>query len=170
MGASEKSEGGRSGNSPGLQDKVIQQRIRAAIRQVWTRYSPERKEALYLAKRTKKQKNKNGETSKRPDVSWICACCREQFKGSQVQVDHVEPVGKTPTFPPAPEDTSWSAWLLRLFCGVDNLQVLCKECHQIKTKKEKQAGKAHRPRETKKNTRAGKKNKQRKNNKRAGKG
>lgn len=144
MGASEKPGGGRSGDSPGLQDKVIQQRIRAAIRQVWTRYSPERKEALYQAKRTKKQKNKNGETSKRPDVSWICASCKEQFKGAQVQVDHIEPVGKTPIFPPAPEDTSWSTWLLRLFCVVDNLQVLCKECHQIKTKKEKQDGKAHR--------------------------
>lgn len=48
-------------------------------------------------------------------------------------VDHITPIGKQPrTFEEYPE------YLKRHFCGEANLQVLCKECHLIKTQREKQ--------------------------------
>jgi hypothetical protein len=33
--------------------------------------------------------------------------------------------------------TSWDDFIERLYCGKENLQVLCKECHDKKTLKEK---------------------------------
>jgi hypothetical protein len=31
---------------------------------------------------------------------------------------------------------SWDIFIERLFCGIENLQILCSECHKVKTKKE----------------------------------
>lgn len=57
-----------------------------------------------------------------------CAMCEESFPSTQVQVDHIKPIG------------SWDDWnyvVEALFCEADNLQVLCKPCHKKKTNKEK---------------------------------
>jgi len=48
-----------------------------------------------------------------------------------VQVDHIIPV-----IDPATGFTTWDAFIERLFCDRDNLQVLCTSCHDIKTKEE----------------------------------
>ena len=42
-------------------------------------------------------------------------------------VDHIEPVGSF---------TDWDTYVRKLFCSEDNLQLLCKECHNRKTKNE----------------------------------
>lgn len=80
--------------------------IIAALRKIWL-FSPERREAKSKAKRGK---------------SYLCASCKQTYL--KVSVDHIVPVG---TF------TSWDAFIERLFCPIDNLQVLCKGCHDLKS-------------------------------------
>ena len=66
--------------------------------------------------------------SKRQAKHYRCASCEEEFTSTNVQVDHREPIGKCKT---------WDEFIERLFCEVENLQVLCKPCHKEKTKKER---------------------------------
>lgn len=66
-----------------------------------------------------------------------CASCGELFPSTLVAVDHIEPVVDTSGF------TSWDSVISRLFCSVEGLQVLCKECHKVKTKQENEERKAH---------------------------
>lgn len=54
-----------------------------------------------------------------------CNGCNGVFPKAQVQVDHIIPVGFTKT---------WDDYIERLYCEIENLQVLCKKCHKKKTK------------------------------------
>ncbi len=51
-----------------------------------------------------------------------------EFTAKDVQVDHIKAMGTGQT---------WDQWIEGLFCEKENLQVLCKPCHAIKTKEEK---------------------------------
>lgn len=60
-----------------------------------------------------------------------CACCSEHFPAKFVAVDHIHPI--------VPIDMSvldWNVVINNLFCEADGLQVLCKSCHDKKTKEE----------------------------------
>jgi len=61
-----------------------------------------------------------------------CAGCAKVFLRQEVQVDHIEPVVDV-----SEGFAGWDSYIARLFCEVDNLQVLCKECHSIKTANER---------------------------------
>lgn len=54
-------------------------------------------------------------------------------KKPNVFVDHIEPVVN-----PETGFVSWDEYIERLFVEEDGLQVLCKECHDKKTKEEKE--------------------------------
>jgi 5-methylcytosine-specific restriction endonuclease McrA len=54
-----------------------------------------------------------------------CAHCKGLF--DKVDIDHIEEVG--------PFLGSWDEYIPRLFCELDNLQALCKDCHKEKTAK-----------------------------------
>jgi len=60
-----------------------------------------------------------------------CAHCSNDFKRTEVQVDHIVPV-----INPKKGFEDWNTYIARLFCGIANLQVLCKPCHIEKTNKE----------------------------------
>ena len=51
-------------------------------------------------------------------------------KRSNICVDHIDPIGSI---------KSWDTFIERLFTGPDNLQLLCKACHNKKTKDERAA-------------------------------
>jgi 5-methylcytosine-specific restriction endonuclease McrA len=59
-----------------------------------------------------------------------CAKCKQEFPAKDVTVDHKIPIVGPEGF------VSWDLFIERLFCSIKNLQVLCKPCHAIKTKKE----------------------------------
>lgn len=61
-----------------------------------------------------------------------CAMCSGEFVAKEVQVDHIEPV-----VDPTEGFVSWEAYIDRMFCEEENLQVLCKPCHKIKTAEER---------------------------------
>lgn len=53
-------------------------------------------------------------------------CGRETEK---IQIDHMEPIGKQPQ-----DFKQFGDWLTKLFCGTENLEGICTDCHKIKTK------------------------------------
>lgn len=67
---------------------------------------------------------------------YLCNHCKEEFPLSNVQVDHISPIVPVTGF-----DT-WDGLLDRLLNGEQ--QVLCKECHKVKTKEESAIRKEHR--------------------------
>lgn len=97
--------------------------IRAALRKL-ARYMPQKKECL---------RNSIHPTEKGPrgGALFICNHCGLCFKGIDIEVDHIEPV-----VPINQEGMDWNTYIARLFCDISNLQVLCKECHRIKTNRE----------------------------------
>lgn len=105
---------------------------KGALRRVFSR-SELRRQAL--------QKNlTTHEDPNRPRVTkWTwCNECGEVFPAYLANVDHVDPVipvNKTL------EDLTWDQLVDRLWCDIDNLQVLCKPCHLEKSKRERKARK-----------------------------
>jgi hypothetical protein len=85
--------------------------IRSAMRRLWL-YSWQRKEVL------KRASSGHGK---------VCAKCLKTFHVKGVEVDHINPVGYAAT---------WNEYVLRLFCSVDGLRVVCKKCHKRITAKQ----------------------------------
>jgi len=65
-------------------------------------------------------------------MHYKCAKCKEHFVATDVQVDHVLPV-----VDPKVGFIGWDSFIDRIFCEIENLQVLCKPCHKVKTEEEK---------------------------------
>ena len=72
----------------------------------------------------------------------LCADCRSLYPETTCAVDHILPV-----VDPHKGFVSWDSVIERLFCEEDNLQVLCKSCHDVKTQKEKIIDQERRKRE-----------------------
>lgn len=71
-----------------------------------------------------------------------CAACNKAVgptkvvKGKRVKnifVDHIEPVVSTKE-----GFVDWNTYIDRLFCEKDNLQLLCKSCHDKKSQRERE--------------------------------
>ena len=65
--------------------------------------------------------------SKKGRGEYECASCRGKYKSKEVSVDHIIPCGSLKQW----EDLA--PFIKTLFCTTDNLQVLCKECHDYKS-------------------------------------
>lgn len=100
--------------------------IRSALRAAFNRY-PVKFAAKKAAERTV--------TGQRHRYEYKCAECTQWFKGNEVQVDHIKPAGSLKEYTDIPQ------FVENLFCEVDNLQLLCKECHKAKTAAERRARK-----------------------------
>ena len=97
--------------------------LRAGARRWQPKYS-----TLNAAKTEKKINVKTGRLAQH----FRCSCCGEEFTAKDVEVDHRKPV-----VDPKVGFQSWDVFVDRLFCEADNLQVLCKPCHLIKSNQEK---------------------------------
>jgi len=65
--------------------------------------------------------------NKRQKYEYQCNICKRWYKGTQIMVDHIIPVGSLTKSYDLPH------FVETLFCEIDNLQCLCKECHDAKT-------------------------------------
>lgn len=75
------------------------------------------------------------ECIKRARVSrglYACRCCGDIVGPKEYNVDHIESI-----INPKMGFTTWDSYIDRLFCGVDGLQLLCKDCHRDKTDAER---------------------------------
>lgn len=81
---------------------------------------------------------------------YLCAGCGQTVpatikingrRAKNVHVDHISPI-----IDPDVGFTTYDNLIERMFCEADNLQVLCTDCHTIKTDKENARAKARRQR------------------------
>jgi 5-methylcytosine-specific restriction endonuclease McrA len=68
---------------------------------------------------------------KRQKFEYQCNHCKNWFPDKKINVDHICPAGSLKSAQNLPD------FIERLFCEVDNLQVLCESCHNFKTKSER---------------------------------
>jgi 5-methylcytosine-specific restriction endonuclease McrA len=61
-----------------------------------------------------------------------CAACAGLFTSTNIQVDHIHAI-----IDPKIGFTNWDDVVSAMFCEKENLQVLCKPCHKIKTAEER---------------------------------
>ena len=101
--------------------------LRAALRKWRVRYDT--KNAAKRGQRTDQA------TGKKRDM-YECAGCARLFKSDEIHVDHIEPVFDPRKRVPA-EETDYTQLVHRMFCEIDNLQILCHTCHGIKTENER---------------------------------
>lgn len=109
--------------TPGRIKSFITSTLRAGYRK-W----PPRFEALAKAKCGRKINKATGRMAEH----YRCAKCKKEFPAKDVQVDHISPVVDTKA-----GFIDWNTFIDRLFCGVENLQILCSKCHDLKTAKER---------------------------------
>lgn len=73
---------------------------------------------------------------------YLCNICKQcvpptvkdgRRRVTNVFVDHIKPITS-----PETGHVSWDEVINNMFCEMDNLQLVCKDCHDIKTKKEKE--------------------------------
>jgi 5-methylcytosine-specific restriction endonuclease McrA len=68
---------------------------------------------------------------KRQKFEYQCNECKQWFPDKKINVDHVTPAGSLNCANDLP------GFVERLFCEIDNLQILCEVCHNVKTQNEK---------------------------------
>ncbi len=92
-----------------------------------TRRWPPKYETLNAAKTEKKVNPKSGRIAQH----FVCNICKQEFVAKDVEVDHIIPVANADGF------TTWDSFVENLYCGTENLQVVCKPCHSKKSFLEK---------------------------------
>ena len=98
--------------------------IRSGLRSKSRRWGP-------LLQALNKAKKPYSGPNKRQKWAYECVSCKGLFQQKEVAVDHITECGSL---------RSWEdlvPFTQRLFCGIDGYQVLCKECHDVKTYAEK---------------------------------
>jgi 5-methylcytosine-specific restriction endonuclease McrA len=60
-----------------------------------------------------------------------CNRCKEVFPAKEVEVNHIEPVVPLSGF------TTWDDVIKRMFCEAEGLETVCKPCHKLITKQER---------------------------------
>lgn len=98
--------------------------IRSALRQKSRWWKP-----ITLAKQKARRPYKG--PNKRQKFEYLCALCNKYHPEKNINVDHMVPAGSLNCAHDLP------GFVERLFCELDNLQVLCTTCHDKKTKAEK---------------------------------
>ena len=142
MARRKKSKTPKDPNKPKKKPKFNQHSaLRGAWRRVFSR-SPIVREVLQDARREVPKYNKDGTRAKRDSVQYKCYVCSEWVGSTGVQVDHIVPV-----INPEIGFETWEIYEKRLFCGKDNLGVICEACHKAKTDSEKAIAKERRKRE-----------------------
>lgn len=112
-------------------ENICKNAVRSAIRQSFSR-SEHYKEFL-------QGKRIEWLEGRRKRVSYKCNSCGELFKKTEINVDHIIPIGKE-TYRSL-EDAKYFFDLV--YCSHENLQVLCKACHKDKTRQENQNPQFH---------------------------
>lgn len=111
-------------NAGTLTESAFWSFIRSALRQKSRWWKP-----VSLCKQ-KARRNYKG-PNKRQKYEYQCNHCKKWYAEKNINVDHIVPAGTLTCANDLP------GFVERLFCEVEGLQVLCSECHNIKTKEEK---------------------------------
>jgi len=107
---------------------TLQPAILGALRRLFRRWPP----YITIKNENKKEyfvKSKKGKPMRR--VGYICNICGKLTPNKDCAVDH-----KIPCVCPNEGFVNLDKYAERLFCEKGNLQILCKKCHDIKSKEE----------------------------------
>ena len=101
---------------------------------------PPRNACLREAACTKEQyaKKPGEKVSKLVRNFYRCEKCRLVYGRKGVSIDHIKPV-----IDPKKGWQGFDEYIARMFVGVSGFQILCKECHDEKTKRENKIRKEH---------------------------
>lgn len=113
-------------NSGTMSESAFWSFIRSSLRQKSRWWKP-------IAECKAKAKRPYKGPLKRQKFEYQCNQCKNWFPDKKINVDHICPAGSLNSAQDLPD------FIERLFCEVDNLQVLCETCHNVKTKSEKDA-------------------------------
>lgn len=113
-------------------DPILKSYLIRAIRDSFKR-SKLYKEARLKSRVEKVKYKKDGTPAKRPAVFYKCQKCFSLEKDKNVEVDHRDPVTSLYT---SINELTIESYIARVYCNINNLQVLCKPCHKEKTKQE----------------------------------
>ena len=99
-----------------------------SILRAGSRKWPQRYEAIKRALIGKRLDPSTGKMSNR----YKCASCSNLFKADQIQVDHILPVVDV-------NDgfVDWNTYIDRMYPEAVGFQILCSECHSVKTQNER---------------------------------
>lgn len=114
----------KSRNAGTMTESAFWSFIRSALRQKSRWWKP-------IAQAKSKAKRKYKGPNKRQKFEYQCNHCKEWFADKHINVDHIIPAGTLRCAADLP------GFVERLFCEVNNLQVLCNVCHNKKTQDEK---------------------------------
>lgn len=104
--------------------------IKGALRRVFSR-SDLRRQALELVK------IEYSDPSRPRVTKWgYCTSCGILEPNYLLQVDHAVPIIKVNE---TLEDLTWDQVIEAMWCEIDNLKPVCKDCHKSKTKEENKA-------------------------------
>jgi len=103
--------------------------VRGAIRRTFAR-APVKQEVLKAVRKEFPKHRKDGSRAKKDAVCYLCNVCKKYVGSTKVSVDHIIPVVSPEGF------VDWNTFVDRLYCGSENLQVICDDCHKAKTKEE----------------------------------
>lgn len=98
--------------------------LRSALRAKWSRWPP-RYEILQSQRRAYKG------PKKQQKYEYKCSRCNKWWMQKEVEVDHIIPCGSLNKYEDLPE------FVRKLFTSTDNLRIVCKPCHKIITKENK---------------------------------
>ena len=108
-----------------LTEAAFWSKIRSTLRQSSRWWKP-----ITQCKQNAKRPYKG--SNKRQKFEYQCNKCKKWFPDKQINVDHVLPAGELNKADDLP------GFVERLFVEQSGLQVLCVNCHDIKTKQEKE--------------------------------
>ena len=123
--ASKKPRVVRTRNAGTMTESAFWSFIRSALRQKSRWWKP-------ITQCKQKARRPYKGPNKRQKFEYQCKYCEQWFPEKRVNVDHITPAGTLRTA------TDLPGFVERLFCEIDGLQVLCNNCHDEKTKLEKQ--------------------------------
>jgi 5-methylcytosine-specific restriction endonuclease McrA len=122
--ATRKTQTPKTRNAGTMTESAFWSFIRSALRQKSRWWKP-------IAQAKQKAKRSYKGPLKRQKFEYQCAECLNWFPDKEINVDHRIPAGTLRCANDLP------GFVERLFCEVDNLQVLCTTCHDRKTQNEK---------------------------------
>tara|TARA_R110000764_G_scaffold40862_3_gene91381 strand:- start:1369 stop:1758 length:390 start_codon:yes stop_codon:yes gene_type:complete len=73
----------------------------------------------------------NNPETNRLNIASKCNICLDRFLEADMKTDHIYPV-----IDPHKGFTTWDECIKRMYVEVDGYQILCKQCHDKKTKEE----------------------------------